>query len=84
MLTDSDAVLASLDVGEVWGIGRNLKAKLKTMGIRQVPLSGPQAHLGHTVRIFLSKIHDPLRGAADGEDNGLIQNSKLISRTKMS
>lgn len=35
-LADPDAVLASLDVGEVWGIGRNLKAKLNAMGITNV------------------------------------------------
>lgn len=35
-LADPDAVLASLDVGEVWGIGRNLKARLNTMGIKTV------------------------------------------------
>jgi DNA polymerase V len=35
-LDNSDAVLASLDVGEVWGIGRNLKAKLNSMGIKTV------------------------------------------------
>ncbi|MBE9111340.1 Y-family DNA polymerase [Nodosilinea sp. LEGE 07298] len=35
-LADPNAVLASIDVGEVWGIGRNLKAKLKAMGITNV------------------------------------------------
>jgi DNA polymerase V len=35
-LADSDAILASLDVGEVWGIGRNLRAKLNAMGITNV------------------------------------------------
>ena len=35
-LADPDAVLAQLDVGEVWGIGRNLKAKLNSMGIKTV------------------------------------------------
>ncbi|NMF86476.1 Y-family DNA polymerase [Nodosilinea sp. P-1105] len=35
-LADPDAVLASIDVGEVWGIGRNLKAKLNSMGIKTV------------------------------------------------
>lgn len=35
-LDNSDAVLASLDVGEVWGIGKNLKAKLNSMGIKTV------------------------------------------------
>jgi DNA polymerase V len=35
-LANPDAVLASLDVGEVWGIGRNLKAKLNGMGIKTV------------------------------------------------
>ncbi|PSN19592.1 DNA repair protein [filamentous cyanobacterium CCP5] len=33
---DLDAVLASIDVGEVWGIGRNLKAKLNAIGIKNV------------------------------------------------
>jgi DNA polymerase V len=32
-VSDMDAVLAAIDVGAVWGIGRNLKAQLKTMGI---------------------------------------------------
>jgi DNA polymerase V len=35
-LANPDAVLASLDVGKVWGIGRNLKAKLNAMGIKTV------------------------------------------------
>jgi DNA polymerase V len=35
-LADPDAVLASLDVGEVWGIGKNLKARLNAMGIQTV------------------------------------------------
>jgi DNA polymerase V len=30
---DGDAILAAIDVGAVWGIGRNLKAKLQAMGI---------------------------------------------------
>jgi DNA polymerase V len=32
-VSDIDAVLASIDAGAVWGIGRNLKAKLKARGI---------------------------------------------------
>ena len=30
---DVDEILARIDVGEVWGIGRNLKAKLNAMGV---------------------------------------------------
>ncbi len=32
-LADVDTVLHSIDVGQVWGIGRNLRAKLSAMGI---------------------------------------------------
>jgi DNA polymerase V len=32
-VTDVDAILVRIDVGEVWGIGRNLKAKLNAMGV---------------------------------------------------
>jgi DNA polymerase V len=32
-LSDPDSVLATIDVGEIWGIGRNLQAKLHGMGI---------------------------------------------------
>ena len=32
-VTDINSVLADIDVGEVWGIGRNLKAKLNASGI---------------------------------------------------
>ena len=35
-LADVDSVLVAIDIGEVWGIGRNLKAKLNAMGIRSV------------------------------------------------
>ncbi|MEO0533342.1 MAG: Y-family DNA polymerase [Cyanobacteria bacterium P01_A01_bin.123] len=35
-VADLDTVLAEIDVGEVWGIGRNLKAKLNGMGIKTV------------------------------------------------
>ncbi|MEM6837272.1 MAG: DUF4113 domain-containing protein, partial [Cyanobacteria bacterium P01_C01_bin.120] len=35
-LEDIDAVLAAIDIGEVWGIGRNLRAKLNALGIKQV------------------------------------------------
>ncbi|MEL6385302.1 MAG: Y-family DNA polymerase [Cyanobacteria bacterium J06626_18] len=34
-VTDVDAMLAAIAVGQVWGIGRNLEAKLKAMGITQ-------------------------------------------------
>ena len=32
-VSDIDAILASIEVGALWGIGRNLKAKLNAMGI---------------------------------------------------
>lgn len=35
-VSDLDAILAAIDVGEVWGIGRNLKAKLNALGITHV------------------------------------------------
>ena len=35
-VTDINLVLATIDVGEVWGIGRNLKAKLNACGITNV------------------------------------------------
>ncbi|MDB9529578.1 Y-family DNA polymerase [Oscillatoria sp. CS-180] len=35
-LEDIDAVLAVIDIGEVWGIGKNLRAKLNALGIKQV------------------------------------------------
>jgi DNA polymerase V len=35
-VADIDAVWAAIDVGEVWGIGRQLKAKLKALGIKTV------------------------------------------------
>jgi DNA polymerase V len=35
-VADVDAILAKIDVGEVWGIGRNLKVKLNAMGINNV------------------------------------------------
>ncbi|MEM6433765.1 MAG: Y-family DNA polymerase [Cyanobacteria bacterium P01_D01_bin.115] len=33
---DIDTVLAAIDIGEVWGIGKNLRAKLNALGIKQV------------------------------------------------
>lgn len=33
---DGDDILSTIDVGEVWGIGKNLKAKLNRMGITHV------------------------------------------------
>ncbi|NEQ46101.1 MAG: Y-family DNA polymerase [Leptolyngbya sp. SIOISBB] len=35
-VADVDAVLAAIDVGQVWGIGGNLRAKLNAQGIRTV------------------------------------------------
>jgi DNA polymerase V len=35
-LEDIDAVLAAIAIGEVWGIGKNLRAKLNALGIKQV------------------------------------------------
>jgi DNA polymerase V len=35
-VSDLDPILAAIDVGEVWGIGRNLKAKLNALGITHV------------------------------------------------
>ncbi|NEQ48374.1 MAG: hypothetical protein F6K00_34530 [Leptolyngbya sp. SIOISBB] len=33
---DIDAGLAAIDIGEVWGVGKNLRAKLYALGIKQV------------------------------------------------
>jgi DNA polymerase V len=35
-VAEIDPILATIDVGEVWGIGRNLKAKLKALGMTSV------------------------------------------------
>ena len=35
-LADVDGVLAAINIGEVWGIGKNLKAKLNAMAIESV------------------------------------------------
>lgn len=35
-VADVDAVLAAIDIGEIWGIGKNLKAKLYRLGIKSV------------------------------------------------
>lgn len=35
-IADINPILAAIDVGEVWGIGRNLRTKLKALGIKTV------------------------------------------------
>jgi DNA polymerase V len=46
---DVDSILASMDVGEVWGIGKNLRRKLKAMGINHV------LHLKQTNEALIKK-----------------------------
>ncbi|MEO0987053.1 MAG: DUF4113 domain-containing protein, partial [Cyanobacteria bacterium J06639_14] len=50
-VADLETVLAEIDVGEVWGIGRNLKAKLNGMGIKTV-LQLQQANEGWIKKQF--------------------------------
>ena len=50
-VADIDAMLAAIAVGEVWGIGRNLKAKLNALGITHA-LHLKQANEAHIKKQF--------------------------------
>lgn len=64
--TELDALLASVEVGEVWGVGRRTAPKLQEIGIRSVLdlKCSPAKQLGARFSIVFERIVEELNGVA--------------------
>jgi DNA polymerase V len=64
--TELDTLLASIEVGEVWGVGRRTAPKLQEIGIRSVLdlKRSPAKHLGARFSVVFERIVEELNGVA--------------------
>ncbi|MDO8989720.1 MAG: Y-family DNA polymerase [Sideroxyarcus sp.] len=64
--TELDALLASVEVGEVWGVGRRTAPKLQEIGIRTVLdlKRAPAKQLGARFSVVFERIVEELNGVA--------------------